>query len=83
LDFGAVFGSILVKFIFSSNPNYLIKLPFWALNPVDGEGCAPDYYLKCKGNAEYGNAFNHTYVISEDSYCNSIQFGGDKSLLAS
>jgi hypothetical protein len=83
LDFGAVVGSILVYVMFQANVYYQIKLPYGPWNPVDNEGCAPDYFLTCAGNADYGSAFNRTYNIEDDPYCSSINFGTASGTLKS
>ncbi|KAJ3218187.1 hypothetical protein HDU67_006449 [Dinochytrium kinnereticum] len=51
--------------------------PFWALNRVDGENCAEDWYLRCSENAAWGKAWGKTgyYQIKEiDPFCTSINF---------
>jgi hypothetical protein len=77
-DSGSAITVTLCFFAFTFNSGYLIRMPFYALNMADTEGCAPNYFLTCRGNQEYGNLFGRSYNISEDEYCNSIAFGSDR-----
>ncbi|KAJ3067787.1 hypothetical protein HDU98_009025 [Podochytrium sp. JEL0797] len=38
------------------------KMPFWTLNPVDQDGCAPDYFLICEARRLEG-------VVIDDGLC--------------
>jgi len=73
-DSGSAVGVTIAFFAFTFNANYTIQLPYYALNPPDGEWCAPDYYLTCHGNYNYGSAFGNTYNFTTDAYCSSINF---------
>ncbi|KAJ3106264.1 hypothetical protein HDU97_006715 [Phlyctochytrium planicorne] len=50
--------------------------PFWALNPYDGEYCAPSFYLTCSENSRWGNSWGKSYYMiqEQDPYCTSINF---------
>ncbi|KAJ3115089.1 hypothetical protein HDU96_001201 [Phlyctochytrium bullatum] len=52
--------------------------PYWALNPYDGEYCAPSWYITCSENANWGNAWGKSYFMinEQDPYCTSINFQG-------
>ncbi|KAJ3098027.1 hypothetical protein HDU97_004360 [Phlyctochytrium planicorne] len=53
--------------------------PYWALNRYDAEICAPDWYLKCSENANWGSSWGKEgyFQIKEiDPFCTSINFQG-------
>ncbi|KAI9357671.1 OPT oligopeptide transporter protein-domain-containing protein [Zopfochytrium polystomum] len=76
-DSGTAIAVTITFFAFTFNNNYQIIMPFSKVHFSDGEGCAPDYFLTCKGNNDYGSAFGKTYDIAQDPFCNGINFGGD------
>ncbi|KAJ3105611.1 hypothetical protein HDU96_008483 [Phlyctochytrium bullatum] len=54
-------------------------MAYWALNRYDGEQCAPDWFLKCSENANWGKAWGkegYFQTQSVDPYCTSINFQG-------
>ncbi|ORY51538.1 OPT superfamily oligopeptide transporter [Rhizoclosmatium globosum] len=59
LDVGAAITLLVVFYINNLNKNRLSSFPIWAMNPADGEHCAPDQYLTCmKQRIVVGSAFN-------------------------
>ncbi|KAI9345795.1 OPT oligopeptide transporter protein-domain-containing protein [Zopfochytrium polystomum] len=74
-DSGTAVALTVTFFAFTFNAAYQITLPFSKVQFADAEGCAPDYYLTCQGNANYGGNFGREYDITKDDYCNSISFG--------
>ncbi|KAJ3097402.1 hypothetical protein HDU96_000408 [Phlyctochytrium bullatum] len=61
-------------------------MAYWALNRYDGEQCAPDWFLKCSENANWGSAWGkegYFQIESIDPYCTSINFqGGNEDAIA-
>ncbi|KAJ3105608.1 hypothetical protein HDU96_008480 [Phlyctochytrium bullatum] len=60
--------------------------PYWALNRIDGEQCAPDWYLRCAENANWGNSWGkegYYQIESIDPFYTSINFqGGNEDAIA-
>ncbi|KAI9351832.1 OPT oligopeptide transporter protein-domain-containing protein [Zopfochytrium polystomum] len=76
-DSGTAIAITVTFFAFTFNAEHQIILPYSKVQFADGEGCAPDYFLTCSGNYNYGSAFGNTYDLAEDAYCSSINFGGE------
>lgn len=76
-DSGSAMGLTIIFLIVSVNPAFQIPFPNYALNLPDVEGCAPEFYQTCVGNMIQGNGFGKTYSLKNDSYCSSINFGGE------
>ncbi|KAI9357610.1 OPT oligopeptide transporter protein-domain-containing protein [Zopfochytrium polystomum] len=76
-DSGTAIAITVIFFSFTFNADYQIILPYSKVQYADSEGCAPDYFLTCTANANYGNAFGKSYDITTDEYCSSINFGGE------
>ncbi|KAI9333197.1 OPT oligopeptide transporter protein-domain-containing protein [Zopfochytrium polystomum] len=76
-DSGTAVAITVTFLIFTVNANYQITLPYSKVQYADVDGCAPDYFLTCAGNYNYGNLFGKTYDITQDEYCSSINFGGE------
>ncbi|KAI8615149.1 OPT oligopeptide transporter protein-domain-containing protein [Chytriomyces sp. MP71] len=67
--------TLLIIFLFahSNFRNYSMPFPSWALNPMDTEGCASDYYLRCASHRAMGNSFGYTYDQNLDPACVHFQ----------
>ncbi|KAI9349839.1 OPT oligopeptide transporter protein-domain-containing protein [Zopfochytrium polystomum] len=76
-DSGTAIALTITFFAFTFNAEYQVILPYSKVQYADGEGCAPDYFLRCAANANYGGAFGKEYDIATDEYCSSIGFGGE------
>ncbi|KAI9326449.1 OPT oligopeptide transporter protein-domain-containing protein [Zopfochytrium polystomum] len=69
------FVSTSAYMAFTVNGHYQIAFPYGKVQYADTDGCAPDYYQTCAGNANYGALFGKEYDITQDEYCSSINFG--------
>ncbi|KAI9351104.1 OPT oligopeptide transporter protein-domain-containing protein [Zopfochytrium polystomum] len=74
LDSGTAIGVTATFVAFTLNAGYQILMPYYALNRADGEGCAAEFYLTCKGNENQGNARGRQYDYAADEYCRGIGF---------
>jgi hypothetical protein len=77
LDAGAAISVSILFFVVNFRADYQMPFPSWILNPYDQENCAPQFFLDCKGNEKYGQAFGREYKLASDEFCTSIKFGGE------
>ncbi|KAI8852066.1 OPT oligopeptide transporter protein-domain-containing protein [Chytridium lagenaria] len=66
---GAIWGA--------KNENEASRIfPFWFGNPIDGDACSPDWFLRCSENERWGNSWGKKYYMIEemDAYCVGLNF---------
>jgi hypothetical protein len=72
-DVGSALTICFVLLVFTVSSSYKILMPFYALNRIDQESCAPNYFLTCMEQVVWSTAYGGNGTIHDpDPMCHGF-----------
>ncbi|KAI8853836.1 OPT oligopeptide transporter protein-domain-containing protein [Chytridium lagenaria] len=64
-DTGAAISLTVILLLVGINPEYNVIMPFYGLNRMDQESCAPEVFLTCTEQMIWGSAYGRKFNFSD------------------